>query len=389
MSFPMWAWSTFTAFVLAMVALDLLVLHRDAREVSIRQAAAWSAAWVLLALGFGAVLLAWRGGATAQAYLTGYLIEESLSVDNIFVYSVIFSMFAIPARYQHRVLMYGIIGALIMRGAFIAAGAALLDAFHPTVYLFGALLIYAAVKLFLQRQINPSRNVLLRLLSRVIPTDPRLHGQRLLVRREARWLATPLLIALLLIETTDAVFAADSIPAIFAVTRDTFVIFTSNVFALLGMRALYFLLAGAAARLRYLQAGLGVILAGVGIKMLLSDVFEIPAWASLGFIAVVLLATVGASWHADRRPRPAGSGADVDVPMAGELAHPDRRSLLQTENEGNDAFEVAAEHVSAELGVAEDPCVPGDCGEAGVRVSVRRVQCDQQVAAARQGDRHA
>ncbi len=261
----MWAWATFTAFVLAMLALDLLVLHRDAREVSMRQAAAWSAVWVVLALGFGAVLLAWRGGATAQAYLTGYLIEKSLSVDNVFVYAVIFSIFGIPARHQHRVLMYGIIGALIMRGAFIVGGAALLDAFHVTVYLFGALLIYGAVKLFRHTdgQIDPSRNPLLRLLSRVIPTARQLHGPRLLVRLDGRWLATPLLITLLLIETTDVIFAADSIPAIFAVTRDTFVIFTSNVFALLGMRALYFLLAGAAARLRYLQTGLGVILAGV------------------------------------------------------------------------------------------------------------------------------
>jgi tellurite resistance protein TerC len=158
-SFPIWAWSTFTVFVLAMLALDLLVLHRDARVVSMRQAAAWSAVWVLLALGFGAVLLAWRGGATAQAFLTGYLIEKSLSVDNVFVYSVIFSMLAIPARYQHRVLMYGVVGALIMRGAFIAGGAALLDAFHATVYLFGALLIYAAVRVFCQTgpPIGPSR----------------------------------------------------------------------------------------------------------------------------------------------------------------------------------------------------------------------------------------
>jgi tellurite resistance protein TerC len=301
-SFPIWAWSTFTVFVLAMLALDLLVLHRDARVVSMRQAAAWSAVWVLLALGFGAVLLAWRGGATAQAFLTGYLIEKSLSVDNVFVYSVIFSILAIPARYQHRVLMYGIVGALVMRGAFIAGGAALLDAFHATVYLFGALLIYAAVRVFRQsgRPIDPSRSVLLRLLSRVIPTASRLHGQRLLVRLDARWLATPLLIALLLIEATDLVFAADSIPAVFAVTRDTFVVFTSNVFALLGMRALYFLLAGAAARLRYLQAGLGVILAGVGTKMLLSDVYEIPTWASLSFIAVVLLVTVSASYGCRR-----------------------------------------------------------------------------------------
>ncbi len=384
----MWAWSTFTAFVLAMLALDLFVLHRDAREVSVRQAAAWSAVWVLLALGFGAVLLAWRGGPTAQAYLTGYLIEKSLSIDNVFVYSMIFSMFAIPARYQHRVLMYGIIGALIMRGAFIAGGAALLDAFHVTVYLFGALLIYAAIKLFrhTEGQIDPSRNAVLRLLSRVIPTASRLHGQRLLVRLDGKWLATPLLIALLLIETTDVVFAVDSIPAIFAVTRDTFVIFTSNVFALLGMRALYFLLAGAAARLRYLQAGLGVILAGVGAKMLFSDVYDVPTWASLSFIAVVLMVTVGASWRADRADR---SRSDVDIPMAGDLADPDGSSVLQAESQGNDALEVAAEHVGPELGVAEGVRTPADCGNARCGVSVSRAQRDHQVTAARQGDGRA
>ncbi|HUA41441.1 MAG TPA: TerC family protein [Streptosporangiaceae bacterium] len=315
MSFPIWAWAAFILFVLAMLALDLFVLHRDARQASLRQAAAWSAVWVALALGFGAVLFAWRGTATGQAYLTGYLIEKSLSVDNVFVYAVIFTMFGIPARHQHRVLMYGIIGALIMRGAFIAGGAALLNAFHATVYLFGALLIYAAVRLFrhTEGQIDPARNVPLRVLSRLIPTARQLHGQKLLIRIDGRLLATPLLIALLLIETTDVIFAVDSIPAVFAVTRDTFVIFTSNVFALLGMRALYFLLAGAAARLRYLQAGLGVILAGVGVKMLLSDLYEIPAWASLSFIAAVLLATIAASWYAGRRP-PAAVSAPAGRP---------------------------------------------------------------------------
>jgi tellurite resistance protein TerC len=309
MSFPMWAWAAFTAFVLAMLALDLLVLNRDAREVSLRQAGAWSAVWVLLALAFGGVLLAWRGGATAQAYLAGYLIEKSLSVDNVFVYALIFSAFSIPARHQHRVLMYGIIGALVMRGAFIAGGATLLDAFHVTVYVFGALLIYAAVKILRHRdgQIDPAQSLPLRLLRRVIPTARQLHGQKFLVRLDTRWLATPLLTVLLLIEVTDVVFAADSIPAVFAVTRDTFVVFTSNVFALLGMRALYFLFAGAAARLRYLPVGLAVILAGVGTTMLLSDLYELPTWASLIFVAVVLLVTVAASLNADRRPHEAGS----------------------------------------------------------------------------------
>ena len=280
MIFPIWAWAAFTAFVVAMLALDLLVLHRDARAVSLRQAATWSAVWVLLALAFGGLLLAWRGGPTAQAYLTGYLIEKSLSVDNVFVYALIFAMFSIPARHQHRVLMYGNIGALIMRGAFIAGGAVLLDSFHPAVYLLGALLIYAAAKTFRQpgQQIDPARCLPLRLLRRVIPAASRLQGRKFVVRQGGRRVATPLLTTLLLIEIADVIIAADSIPAVFGVTRDTFVVFTSNVFALLGMRALYFLFAGAAARLRYLQAGLGVVLAGVGTKMLLSDLYEIPTW---------------------------------------------------------------------------------------------------------------
>jgi tellurite resistance protein TerC len=399
--FPIWAWAAFTAFVVAMLALDLLVLHRHAREVSLRQAAMWSAVWVLLALAFGGLLLAWRGGATAQAYLTGYLVEKSLSVDNVFVYALIFAMFSIPARHQHRVLMYGIIGALIMRGAFIAGGAALLDSFHTAVYLFGVLLIYAAAKTFRQRgkQFDPARSLPLRLLSRVIPSASQLHGQKLVVRQDGRWLATPLLTALLLIETADVIFAADSIPAVFGVTRDTFVVFTSNVFALLGMRALYFLFAGAAARLRYLQAGLGIILAGVGTKMLLSELYEIPTWASLIFIAVVLLATVGASWLADRRQHEAGptaqragendSGADVEVPVAGDLADPDAGRPLQAECQGDDALEVADERVALKHRIADGLRAVGDRGSAGVSMRVSRAERDQQIAVAGQDDRLA
>ncbi len=401
MIFPIWAWAAFTAFVVAMLALDLLVLHRDAREVSLRQAATWSAVWVLLALAFGGLLLAWRGGPTAQAYLTGYLIEKSLSVDNVFVYALIFAMFSIPARHQHRVLMYGIIGALILRGAFIAGGAALLDSFHPAVYLFGALLIYAAAKTFRQpgEQIDPARSLPLRLLRRVIPAASQLQGRKFVVRQGGRRVATPLLTTLLLIETADVIFAADSIPAVFGVTRDAFVVFTSNVFALLGMRALYFLFAGAAARLRYLQAGLGVVLAGVGTKMLLSDLYEIPTWASLIFIAVVLLATVGASWLADRRPHEAGpgaqraveddSGANVEVPVTGDLADPDAGRTLQAECQGDNALEVADERVALQHRIAEGLRAVSDRGSAGVSMRVNRAECDQQVAVAWQGDRLA
>lgn len=337
----------------------------------------------------------------AQAYLTGYLIEKSLSVDNVFVYALIFAMFSIPARHQHRVLMYGIIGALILRGAFIAGGAALLDSFHPAVYLFGALLIYAAAKTFRQpgEQIDPARSLPLRLLRRVIPAASQLQGRKFVVRQGGRRVATPLLTTLLLIETADVIFAADSIPAVFGVTRDAFVVFTSNVFALLGMRALYFLFAGAAARLRYLQAGLGVVLAGVGTKMLLSDLYEIPTWASLIFIAVVLLATVGASWLADRRPHEAGpgaqraveddSGANVEVPVTGDLADPDAGRTLQAECQGDNALEVADERVALQHRIAEGLRAVSDRGSAGVSMRVNRAECDQQVAVAWQGDRLA
>jgi tellurite resistance protein TerC len=304
MTVPLWAWLAFASLVLAMLILDLFVLHRRAREASLREAAAWSGVWVTAGLAFGGFLWLWRGGETAQAYLAGYLIEKTLSVDNVFIYALIFSMFAIPARYQHRVLMFGIVGALVLRAGFIAGGAALLDSVHVTIYAFGALLLCTAVKVLRGgSHASPQAPPLSRLIGRIMPATTQLSGQRFLVRADARWLATPLLAALIAIEVTDVVFAVDSIPAVFAVTTDTFVVLTSNVFALLGMRALYFLLAGATARLRYLQPGLGVILLGVAAKMLLADVWTIPVWASLSFTATVLLTVAVASRLAPRPPQ--------------------------------------------------------------------------------------
>jgi tellurite resistance protein TerC len=290
---PFWAWAAFAAFVVVMLALDLFVLHRRAREVSLREAAIWSAVWVAIGLGFGGVLWAWRGGGTAQSYLLGYLIEKSLSLDNVFVFAVIFSAFAIPVRYQHRVLMLGIIGALILRAAFIVAGVALLDQFHAAVYLFGAMLAVAAVKMARGggsdgRHRQPGDTRLVRAVGRILPATDQLHGQRFLVRERGRPLATPLLLALIVVETTDVIFAVDSIPAILAITTDTFVVYTSNVFALLGMRALYFLLASAAGQFRYLQPALAVILAGIAVKMLTGDLYELPTWVSPAFIVTVL-----------------------------------------------------------------------------------------------------
>ena len=242
MTVPIWAWAVFIAFVIAMLALDVFVLHRNAHEVSLREAGVWSAVWIALGLGFGAVVWAWAGGGTAQAYLAGYLIEKSLSVDNIFLFAAIFSALAIPARHQHRVLMFGIIGALVMRAAFIAAGISLLEAIHPIIYVFGAVLLLAAFNMLRSDgQAAPENSRVLRLLRRRLPVTDELHGQRFVLRDRGRLFATPLLVALVVVEATDVIFAVDSIPAILAVTTDTFVVYTSNVFALLGMRARYFL----------------------------------------------------------------------------------------------------------------------------------------------------
>jgi tellurite resistance protein TerC len=307
---PVWAWVAFVAFVIAMLALDVFVLHRRAHEVSLREAGAWSAVWIALGLGFGGLVWAWAGGATAQAYLAGYLIEKSLSVDNIFLFAAIFAAFAIPARYQHRVLMFGIIGALVMRAGFIAAGISLLEAIHPVIYVFGAVLLLAAFNMLRGgTHAPPQDSWALRLVRRWLPVTDELHGQRFVVRagqhgkQRGQLLATPLLLALVVVEATDVIFAVDSIPAILAVTTDPFVVYTSNVFALLGMRALYFLLAGAATRLRYLRPGLAVILGGVAVKLLLADVWEFPAWSAPAFITVVLAVVAAASLRETRRGR--------------------------------------------------------------------------------------
>jgi tellurite resistance protein TerC len=298
---PLWAWGAFLAFVVAMLALDLFVLHRRAHEVSLREAAAWSAVWIVVGLGFGGLVWAWAGIGGAQAYLAGYLIEKSLSVDNIFLFAAIFSALAIPARYQHRVLMFGIIGALVMRAGFIAAGIGLLEAIHPVIYVFGAILLVAAAGMLRgDSHAAPREPRVLRVLRRVLPVGDRLHGQRFLVRDGGRLIATPLLVALVVVETADVIFAVDSIPAVLAVTTDPFIVYTSNVFALLGMRALYFLLAGAADRIRYLRPGLAVILAAVAVKLLLADVWELPAWSAPAFIAVVLSVVAAASVRANR-----------------------------------------------------------------------------------------
>jgi tellurite resistance protein TerC len=298
-------WIGFTLFILAMLALDLGVFHRKAHVVRLKEAALWSGVWVSLALAFNAWVFWQFGSQKGLEFTTGYLIEKSLAVDNVFVFAVIFSYFAVPALYQHRVLFWGILGALVMRAIFIFAGAALLSAFHWIIYIFGAFLLLTGVKLLLKRNEhpNPEKNPVLRLLRRVMPMTNQYHGQRFTIMQNGRRLATPLLAVLLLVEATDLVFAVDSIPAIFAVTTDPFIVYTSNIFAILGLRSMYFLLAGVMDRFIYLKVGLGAVLVFVGTKMVLTDIYKVPIVASLLIIATLLTTSVVLSLWRTRRER--------------------------------------------------------------------------------------
>jgi len=308
-----WLWIGFNVFVLAMLALDLGVFHRKAHVVSIKEATIWSAVWIGLALIFNLGLYffwdkispasQYSNSEAALAFFTGYLIEKSLSVDNIFVFVLIFTFFAVPAIYQHRVLFWGIIGALMMRAALIVVGAALLKEFHWIIYLFGGFLIFTGIKMALHRnqEMHPERNPLVKLLRKIIPVTENYEGDKFFIRRAGKLMATPLFLVLLLVESTDLVFAVDSIPAIFAVTNDTFLVYTSNVFAILGLRSLYFLLAGVVDKFYYLKLGLSVVLVFVGIKMTMVDNYKIPVGLSLGVIFMILAISITASlWRAQR-----------------------------------------------------------------------------------------
>jgi tellurite resistance protein TerC len=296
----LWLWVGFNAFVLAMLALDLGVFHRRAHEVSMREAAAWSAVWVALALGFGGGVYHFMGEQAGMEFLAGYLIEKALSVDNIFVFVLIFSYFRVPPKYQHRVLFWGILGALVMRGVMIGLGAYLIHHFEWILYVFGAFLIWTGFRMAAQdeRAIEPEANPVIRLVRRFMPVSSRYDGQNFFSSEpagpdgKARRVATPLFVVLVLVETTDLIFAVDSIPAVFAVTRDPFLVYSSNVFAILGLRALYFLLSGVIGKFRYLKFGLSVVLIFVGAKMLLADAYEVPIGLSLGIIALVIAASI-------------------------------------------------------------------------------------------------
>lgn len=309
-------WSGFVVFVLAMLALDLGVFHRKAHAVRFREAATWSAVWVGLALAFGAWVWRNHGASTGMEFLTGYLIEKALSVDNIFVFLMIFSFFAVPPAYQHRVLFWGILGALVMRAIFIVTGAALLERFHWVIYLFGAFLVVTGVKMLIarDRRIEPDRNPVFRLFKRWVPSVPDYRGSRFVVREGGKWLATPLLLVVVTVEATDVVFAVDSIPAIFAVTRDPFIVFTSNIFAILGLRAMYFMLAGMMDRFAYLKVGLSLVLTFVGAKMLLADLYKLPVLASLAVVVLLLAGSIAASLL--RRPRGESAAGSRPMPAA-------------------------------------------------------------------------
>ncbi len=287
-------WILFNVFVLAMLALDLGVFHKKDKAVTIKEAFAWSGIWIALALIFNGWIYYRMGQQAALEYLTGYLIEKSLSVDNIFVFVLLFSYFKIPAKYQHRVLFWGVIGALIMRGIFIAAGSILIARFHWVIYIFGAFLIYTGYKMFTQsaEHMHPEDNPLVRSFTKRGKATHELHGNDFFVEVNGKRLVTPLFLCLLSIEFSDIIFAVDSIPAIFAITEDPFIVYTSNVFAILGLRSLYFALENVISRFPYLRYGLAIILVFIGIKMILADVFKIPIWASLAFIAIVLAASV-------------------------------------------------------------------------------------------------
>ena len=302
-----WLWAGFNLFVLAMLAIDLGVFHRQAHAVTLREAGVWSAVWIGLALLFNLGVWKYLGPQPGVEFLTGYLIEKSLSIDNVFVIALLFAYFKVPDAYQHRVLFWGILGALVMRAAFILAGAALLERFHWIIYLFGAFLVLTGIKMAFapEQGIEPEKNPIVRLVRRLMPVTADFRGPAFFVREGGRRAATPLFLVLVMVEFTDLVFAVDSIPAIFAVTRDPFLVYTSNVFAILGLRSLYFLLAGVMHKFEYLKLGLAAILVFVGAKMALVDWVKIPAGISLSVIAAILAVAVGASLLKARRSLPA------------------------------------------------------------------------------------
>jgi tellurite resistance protein TerC len=305
-TFPIWAWAGFIALVLVLLVLDLLVFGRRSREISFRQATGLSVFWIVLALLFGVVVFAVAGSERGSEYLAGYVIEKSLSVDNVFVFALIFSYFAVPARYQYKVLFWGVVGALVLRGIFVLVGAELLERYDWTIYAFGAFLIYTGIRMAFHRdtEVHPERNPVLRLVRRVVPMTPDFQGEKFFARRgpgRGKLFTTPLFAVIIVVGTTDVIFAVDSIPAIFAITSSAFVVWSANVFAVLGLRPLYFMLAGMIDRFVYLNVGLSIVLVFVGAKFIISDIFgKMPIWVSLPFIATVVTVSILASLYKTR-----------------------------------------------------------------------------------------
>jgi tellurite resistance protein TerC len=298
----LWVWGALIVGILAMLAVDLF-MHRDAHVIGVREAAVWSGIWVIVAVGVGVAIWASYGSEFGMQYFAGYLIEKSLAVDNVFVWAMIFSYFAVPREYQHRVLFYGVVGALVFRAIFIAAGSVLIATFAWILYVFGAFLILTGIKMLLQRNehIDPAKSKTLKLFRRFVPTTDTYEGQKFLTRRNGVLMATPLLAVLVLVEVTDIIFAVDSIPAIFAVTQEPFLVFASNALAILGLRAMYFLLADLMHRFVYLKLGLSLVLIWVGIKMIISHAFfKIPTVISLGVVIVTIAVAIGASLWVSR-----------------------------------------------------------------------------------------
>jgi tellurite resistance protein TerC len=319
MEIQVWHWAAFAGFVVAMLLVDLAFFRRRGEAVPLRRAVGWSIGWTALGLAFAGFLWGWQGREPAGAYLAGFLIEKSLSVDNLFVFALVIAYFGVPAASQRRVLFWGIVGAIVLRGIFIAAGAALLDAFHYTTYVFGVFLVVTAVRIGRKAEVHvdPERNPALIVLRRLLPITTSYDEDRLLARKDGRLQATPMLATLVLVATLDVVFAVDSIPAVFAVTRETFVVYAANAFSLLGLASLYFVLAGVMTRFRFLNVGLAVVLAFVGAKMALADVVHVPVVLSLLVVVVTLGATIAASvlWPASPRTERNGVG-----PVSGDEA---------------------------------------------------------------------
>ncbi|WP_240432518.1 TerC family protein [Rubrobacter indicoceani] len=302
--FPLWAWVGFTAFIVLLLVVDLLVLGRGTREISFRFASVLSLFWIGVALIFGVIIFVFAGPERGGEYFAGYIVEKSLSVDNVFVFALIFGYFAVPARYQYRVLLWGIIGALVLRGVFILVGAGLLERYDWMVYVFGVFLIYTGIRMALHdnAEVNPEKNPVLRLVRRVVPMTDEFQEENFFVRHKGKLLATPLFAVIVVIGTTDVVFAVDSIPAIFAITSSAFIVWSANAFAVLGLRPLYFMLAGMMERFVYLSVGLSIILVFVGVKFIWGDLFgKVPISVSLPFIALVVTGSIAASLWKTRR----------------------------------------------------------------------------------------